>query len=179
MLAADGTQISNGYICVGAYHVVSNADGSRITDVCQTSPRVTSSRQEVIPVGQLTSAGVACIDYAAGYGVARWDGHVDVYARLTNERSFACGVSLNAERIACSGSTGAYVAAAIVIDARGNVVSLGRRYSILGWMDNDCMLVSVDCDTLAVVAADGSGMHLTVPFHNADQVAMVGVISPA
>ena len=167
------------YNCPGAYHIVDATTGAHLLDVCQSAPTIRTGFDDLIPVGPLTRDGVACLDYAGGYGIARWDGSHTVLAVLPNEHSFSCGASLDATQLACSGSTGTFVSPSVLItstSAEVRTVSLGHRYSILGWMDNDCMLVTIDRDHLGIVAAAQNGMHLSIPFTNADQVTLVGTL---
>ena len=170
------TAILGEYNCPGAYHIVNATNGAHLANVCQSADRINSGADDLIPVGPLTRNGVACLDYNNGYGIAHWDGTHTVFSVQPVLRTFACGISLDATQLACSGNTGVYSSPAVLVKADHSVVSLGHHYSILGWMDNDCMLVSFDRDHLGIVAAQQNGMHISIPFANADQVTMVGTL---
>jgi len=170
-----GPQGGYPYDCAGAYHLVSPVDGRHLVDVCQAPASFQSPADDVIPVGLTTSSGVACLDYAGGYGVSAWDGRRTVFSRLPRSYRAHCYSAPDASKIACSGQEDP-VQSTLVINRDGSTRGLGGRYSVLGWMDADCVLVSLGRHALGVVETDGRLMA-TLALDDADQASMVGVLA--
>jgi len=166
-----------------SYHVVDSNTGSRTATLCETPATQSASGSDYYSVDGLpTPAGVACAENAYQAGTSQqtlswddWSGTEHTFAtsqQTTGPSSITvgnCSLDVTGSRMACGdNSSGALT----LLTPDGKTHSLGRKYGILGWMDDGHLFVQVDPSTLGVVNVD-SGALTSIPFDHADQVSMI------
>lgn len=185
-------QPSAGIACATSLHVVDSASQSRVATMCEApaaSPTGTNVTWSLS--GLVTPAGVACLQslyMASGDNsqpppstctVAAVDlrgGHRNFQSGPCQSIPAAgCFLSPDGSRMACTSSS---TQALGFLSSGGSFHSLGRKYTILGWIDPAHLMVGVDTTTLGVINADtGAETKLTVTA--ADQAQMLGVVGAA
>ncbi len=102
-----------------------------------------------------------------------WSNHLTtlVTADKTGQLPFNdCFLAPGGAQMACNDNS----SQALTLVAHGTPPhSLGRRYTVLGWMDPTHLLVGVDSKTLAVLNTS-SGAAVNLAFADADKVEMAG-----
>jgi hypothetical protein len=178
---------ANSSLCGQSYHVISSTTGARRATVCE-GPAVqpTDTNQSTLPSGMPVAGGTACVRTEYYYGTNQgkpsegdilavdWSNHVTsvVTADKTGQLPVnACFLAPGGAQMACTDNT----TQAVTLVAHGaSPRSLGRRYSVLGWMDATHLLVDIDSKTLAVVTTSSSAI-VNLTLADADKVAMAGV----
>lgn len=177
---SDGTQ------CAQSYHVVSSTTGARKATVCEgPATQPPNVNQNTVPNGLPVSGGVACVKTEYYYGAqdgtppdgdilaVDWSNHVTtvVGADKTGQLPvYDCFLAPGGAQMACTANSSQ---ALTLVAHNTSPHSLGRRYSVLGWMDPSHLLVDVDSKTLAVLDA-GSGATVSLALPDADKIAMAG-----
>ncbi|MBJ7609037.1 MAG: hypothetical protein JF887_06355 [Candidatus Dormibacteraeota bacterium] len=189
---ASSGQPSAGITCATSLHVVDSASQNRVATMCEApaaSPTGTNVTWSLN--GLVTPAGVACLQSLymptgdssqpppSTCTVAAVDlrgGHRNFQSGPCQSIPAAgCFLSPDGSRMACTSSS---TQALGFLSSGGSFHSLGRKYTILGWIDSTHLMVGVDTTTLGVINADtGAETKLTVTA--ADQVQMLGVVGAA
>ena len=180
---------------LSSYHVVDAGTGNRTATLCETAQNPSQpngSSDYYTPQGMASAAGTACFENGYNEATASptqtqtmelidWAGKEHIFLRkVAPEYSgpFAvnnCSVAPDGSRMACTSTTNSVLT---LLDSHGALTSLGRRYSILGWMDSAHLLVGVDSGTLGVLSPD-TGTLMAVALANADKVSMVTALPGA
>ncbi len=166
---------------VSSYHVVDSATGARRATVCETaSTQGPTGGVNVSPTGMPVPGGTVCVRneyYNNGTPPENdilsvdWTGHVTelVKADKSGQLPYSdCYLSPGAGQLACADVNSQ---ALVLVPHGGTPHNLGRRYSVLGWMDQGNLLVDVDSKTLAVLNA-ATGTTVTLAMTDADKVTM-------
>jgi hypothetical protein len=107
-----------------------------------------------------------------------WTGHVTELVKSDKSGQLPydqCYLAPGGAELACNANS----SQALVIVPRGSSPhNLGRRYTILGWMDTTHLLVDVDTKSLAVLDT-GTGTAVNLALADADKVAMTGTVPGA
>jgi hypothetical protein len=176
---------ANSGVCAGSYHVINSATGARRATVCEgPATQPPNVNQNTNPSGLPVAGGVACVKTEYYYGSSSgtppegdilavdWSGHVTtlVTADKTGQLPFnGCFLAPGGAQMACSDNA----SQALTLVAHGTPHSLGRRYTMLGWVDPTHLLVDIDSKTLAVLTTS-SGVAVNLGLVDADKVVMAG-----
>jgi hypothetical protein len=181
----DGVGTTSGYgsyTSVSSYHVISGATGARRATVCETSSAQSSANggQSVTPMGAPVAGGTVCNRteyYNSGAPPENdilsvdWSGHVTELVQPDKSGQLPynnCYLAPGGAQLACTDGNSQ---ALVFVPRVGAVHNIGRRYTILGWMDPGTLLVDIDSKTLAVVDA-GTGAAVNLAVTDADKVQM-------
>jgi hypothetical protein len=175
---------ANGSLCGQSYHVISSANGSRLATICEgPATQPPNVNQDTSPSGLPVAGGTACVRTAYYYDNSEspdgdilavdWTGHDStlVSADKTGQLPYSnCFLAPGGTQMACSDST----TQALTVVAHGKSPhSLGRKYSVLGFMDANHLLVDIDTKTLAVLDT-GTGAAVNLTLADADKVGLAG-----
>ncbi|MHB8718475.1 MAG: hypothetical protein ACYDAC_06250 [Candidatus Dormibacteria bacterium] len=177
-------------LCVGSVHVIDATTTNRVASICEPGPEPSGTSSYGNLEGRATPSGIACYTSTStttSYGsppstqcslsAVAWTGQARVFDACTAQDSYlqegGCFLAPDGSRMAC---TEAPNQALTILSADRTSRSLGRRYSVLGWIDTTHLMVDIDSQTLGVVDVD-SGSLATLAFAGADTVAMAGVIA--
>jgi hypothetical protein len=179
--------------CAASLHVIDATTQNRVATVCE-SPSVQPSSGNISysVTGAESGAGIACFYSQYTYNTATstgssschldavsWTGAARRFDTCTTQQSTnggldenTCFLSPDGSRMACTG----YPSGSLSLLKPGSPLhSLGRKYTVLGWIDASHLMVDVDSATLAVVNVD-TGVATTVAVPAADHVTMQGVV---
>ena len=172
---------SGGIAHACSYHVVDSVSGSRKAILCENPGTQPTGGDYYTLQGSPTAAGTACEENQGDYNngghtdsmmSVDWTGAEHSYVSLTSTTCCSasvpltgCQLSIDASRMACLGSSNQAVT---LLNRNGSTHDLGRRYSLLGWIDAAHLLVGVDGNTLGVLQPD-SGTLATVALASADK----------
>lgn len=178
--------------CGGAqsYHVIDSATGSRVATVCESPAKPPAGMYDnANPEGAPSSAGIACLESEGSSTSSAGQSSIYAVDWLGKERTFVtasnssvlgiqvegCYLSPDGSRMACIAFQDGALA---LLTPDGKTHSLGRKYTILGWIDTTHLLVDIDSTSLAVLNPD-SGAVTAIPLPQADKVEMDGTLPGA
>jgi hypothetical protein len=202
-----GTQIVDGagYQCGGygygyngpstnstacSYHVINSTTTSRTATLCESpSPPPTSENDNLTINGLPVTAGVACIESEYYYNnptatqnqntlfAVDWSGHQTTYLTSnTGQLNYGnCYLAPSGAQMACSANTSQ---ALTLLAPKTAPHNLGRRYAVLGWMDNTHIAVETNSTTLGVLSTD-TGAVVSLTLTGADTMALAGTLPGA
>ena len=173
-----------------SYHVINSTTISRTATVCESpNPQPPNENVYVSLDGLPVAAGVACEESHNYYsGVTTppsaklvavdWSGHETIFLTGDSNGQLAygnCFLAPAGAQMACTANT----SQALTLIGRGTAPhNLGRRYKVLGWIDNAHIAVDIDGTTLGVLSTD-TGAVVNLALTGADKAAMIGTIPGA
>lgn len=167
-----------------SYHVIDATSGARRATVCESPPNTSPGADYYNPSGNPTDAGTACQETQGNFNTPAgqtqtdmavdWSGAEHDFASQTqtmccnNNLPTACTLAPDGSQMACLATSNQSV---VLLQAGGKTQNLGRRYTILGWIDGTHLVVTVDPSTLGVLDTT-SGAVSTLSLPNADKVSL-------
>ncbi|MDQ2960308.1 MAG: hypothetical protein M3R48_04570 [Candidatus Dormibacteraeota bacterium] len=182
--------------CAASIHVVDAATQNRVATICESpTTQPTNGSISYSLNGLEAAAGIACLynQYSSDQSTQTstsschidavgWTGSARRFDTCTTQQASNGGLSENTcflspdgSRMACTGAPSGSLS---LLKPGTPLQSLGRKYTVLGWMDNSHLMVDVDSATMAVVNVD-SGVATTFAVPSADHVTMQGVVGAA
>jgi hypothetical protein len=172
-----------------SFHVINSSTASRAATVCESpSPQPPNGNYNDSVNGLPVAAGVACTENLSNYGTSPptsaskilavdWSGHETTFLTGDSNGNLAygnCFLAPAGAQMACTANS----SQALTLLARGKAPhNLGRRYSVLGWIDDTHIAVDIDSTTLGVLSTDGSVVNLALT--GADKTVMTGAMPGA
>ena len=168
-----------------SYHVLSSTTGARAATVCESpAPPPANETVNDFPSGLPVAGGTACVEseyYSSGTGTAQtkviavdWSDHEHTVVSPDSSGNLQyqdCFLSPGGTQVACTANS----SQSLTIFATGAAPhDLGRRYTVLGWLDDSHLMVDIDSSTLAVLTA-ATGTTVTLSLGGADKTGMQAV----
>jgi hypothetical protein len=183
-----GSTSTNSTPC--SYHVINGTTTSRTATLCETPSPPPSTENDYLTVNGLpVTAGVACVESEYYYNkptatqnqntlfAVDWSGHQTTYlTSSTNQLDYGnCYLAPSGAQMACSANASQ---ALTLLAPKTAPHNLGRRYNVLGWMDNTHIAVDVDSTTLGVLSTDTGGV-VSLTMTGADHMTLAGTLPGA
>ena len=167
-----------------SYHVIDAATGSRTATACENASPAASNDYYSLQ-GLPTAAGTACFEntgtwpgpYTATIMDVDWKGAEHTFKSVTQDGSAtlgfsSCYIAPDGSRLACQADASGIVT---LVDRKGGRHDLGRRYTVMGWIDASHLLVDIDANTLGVLQPDMSTV-ISVALAGADKTTFAGAL---
>jgi hypothetical protein len=173
-----------------SYHVINSTTTSRTATLCESpSPQPSSENDNLTVNGLPVTAGVACVESEYYYNnptatqnqntlfAVDWSGHQTTYLTSnTGQLDYGnCYLAPSGAQMACSANASQ---ALTLLAPKTAPHNLGRRYNVLGWMDNTHMAVEINSTTLGVLSTD-TGAVVSLALTGADTMALAGTLPGA
>ena len=172
-----------------SYHVISATSGQRLATVCEAPPSTGGIYYYYSVSGAPTGPGTVCEEETQSGATTTdtmetvsWTGAKAVFVTHTTTGNAGtalllenCFLSPDGSRLLCESNTNQ---SAELVSPSGTITSLGRKYTLMGWIDATHFLVELDSTHLGVLEPD-SGTVTPVSLPNADQTTMAGALPNA
>jgi hypothetical protein len=180
-----GSTSTNSTPC--SYHVINGTTTSRTATLCESpTPPPSGENDNLTVTGLPVTAGVACVESEYYYNnqqnqntlfAVDWSGHQTTYlTSKANQLDYGnCYLAPSGAQMACSANASQ---ALTLLTSKTAPHNLGRRYNVLGWMDNTHMAVDVDSTTLGVLSTDTGGV-VSLTMTGADHMTLAGTLPGA
>ena len=176
----------------GSFHVINSSTASRTATVCESPfPPPTNENYNDSVNGMPVAAGIACTEseyyyatnstpprFAAKLLAVDWSGHEATFLTGDSQGGLpygACYLAPAGTQMACT----ANASQALTLLAPGvSPHNLGRRYNVLGWIDDKHIAVDIDSATLGVLSTD-TGAVVNIALTDADKMQMTAILPGA
>jgi hypothetical protein len=173
-----------------SFHVVSSTTASRTATVCESPSVQPPNESDTDSVNGLpVAAGIACTANEYYYNgnttppsakllAVDWSGRETTFLTGDKNGQIAygnCFLAPGGAQMACTANT----SQALTLLARGTPPqNLGRRYTVLGWIDGTHIAVDINSTTLGVLST-ASGAVVNLAQTDADKTVMIGAMPGA
>ncbi|MBV8929736.1 MAG: hypothetical protein JO152_11490 [Mycobacteriaceae bacterium] len=171
-----------------SYHVIDATSGARRATICESPPNNANGGDYYNPSGNATGAGTSCEETQGDFNTPAgqtqtdmavdWSGAEHDFLSQTHIMCCAldgahdlptdCYLAPDGAQMACLATSNQSV---VLLQPGGKTQNLGRRYTILGWIDATHLVVTVDPSTLGVLDTS-NGVVSTLSLANADKVSL-------